>query len=99
MALLLPIFNGSGGLITVSIACELGQRLDDAFIKIDFTIDQIDWYSLPIEIKRMLPMVIANAQRPVLLECFGNVACTREVFKNVRIKPPAVVNINCFKTV
>lgn len=31
--------------------CELGQRLSDAFEKIKFTIDQFDWYLLPIQVK------------------------------------------------
>lgn len=62
-----------------------GQRLTDEFDEIKLTIDKFKWYLLPIEIKRMLPMIKANAQEPVPLECFGSIVCIREVFKNVGI--------------
>lgn len=61
----------------------LGQNLADAFDEIQFTIKQLDWLLLPIELKRMLPMIIAVAHRPVTVECFGSITCTRDVFKNV----------------
>lgn len=85
MALMLPIIDGDAGLIAALIACELGHGMNDAFEEIYFTIEQFDWYLFPVEIKRVLPIIIASAQQPVTLECFGNIACTREVFKNVGI--------------
>lgn len=84
MSLLLnSTLNGIEGLVIVFIVSELGQRLNNAFEEIDLTIEQFDWYIFPIEIQRMLPMIIANAQQTVSLECFGSIACAREVFKNV----------------
>lgn len=83
---LLSIFNGLCGLVAVFIACELGQRMTDAFDEINDTLDQSNWYLLPIEFQRILPMIMVNAQQPVFLECFGSIGCTRDVFKNVRIK-------------
>lgn len=85
MILLVPVINGIIGLILAFIACEIGQRTGNAFDKIDFTIKQFDWYLFPIEIKQMLPMIIAVAHQPVSLECFGSITCTKEVFKNVGI--------------
>lgn len=76
--------NGIIATALVFIACELGQRLGDALEEIDTTVERFDWYLFPIEIKRMLPMIIANAQNAVKLECFGSIHCTRELFKNVR---------------
>lgn len=70
----------------VFIVCELGQRMTDAFEKIDISMDHLDWYLFPIEIQRQLPMIIVVAQQSVLLESFGSIGCTREVFKNVRTK-------------
>lgn len=85
MSVLLNVtLNGLLGLAMVFIACELGERLNGAFEKIDVTIDKFDWYLFPIEIKRILPMIMANAQQPVSLECFGSIACNREVFRKVR---------------
>lgn len=83
--LLVPLVDGIIGVATVFISCELGQRMSDSFDKINFTIDQLDWYLFPIKIQRMLPMIIEIAQEPVELECFGSIACIREVFKNVGI--------------
>lgn len=77
--------NGAAGLILVFIACELGQRITDAFDGIDCTIDQLDWYLFPIEIKRVLPIIIVSAQQPVSVGCFGSIICIRVVFKNVGI--------------
>lgn len=76
-------FDGLIGLILVFIASELGQRMNDAFEEIGTDLDELDWYLFPIEIKRMLPRIIANAQQPVTLECFGSIACTREIFRKV----------------
>lgn len=83
MPLLLLILNGVFGLAAVFIASELGQRITDAFEKIDSTIEKFDWYLFPIEIKQMLPMIIAIAQQPATIACFGSINCTRDVFKNV----------------
>lgn len=70
----------------VFFACELGQRVNDAFDEIKVTIDQFDWYSFPIAVQRMLPMIIAVAQKPVSLECFGSISWTREVFRQVSVE-------------
>lgn len=63
-------------LAMVFMCCELGQRTSEEFEKIKYTINQSNWYLFPIEVKRMLPMIIANAQDPVALECFGSIACS-----------------------
>lgn len=85
MILVLPVMNGSTGLALVFIACELGQRINNAFDEIDSTIEQFDWYLFPIEVKRILPMIIVIAQQPIALECFGSIACSREIFEKVGI--------------
>lgn len=83
--LLLLIINGSFAFATVFIACEIGQQMNDAFEKIYFTVTRFKWYLFPIEIRRLLPIIMANAQQPVSLECFGSIICSREVFKKVSI--------------
>lgn len=84
--LLISILNGIFAFATVFIACELGQRMYNAFEKIDFNIEQLKWYLFPSKIKRLLPMIIAAAQEPVEMECFGSMTCTREVFEKVSTK-------------
>lgn len=83
MPLLLLIFSGIFALTLVFIACELGQRLNNAFDRINLTIDRFNWYLFPNEVKCMLPMIIVLAQQPVSLECYGSIVCTRDVFKDV----------------
>lgn len=85
MPLLLLIVNGINGLSTVFFACEVGQRMTDSFEKINFTMELVDWYLFPNDIKRMFPMILAISQQPVSLECFGSIVCGREVFKKVCI--------------
>lgn len=85
-ALLNAALNGIFGIILVFISCELGQRMGDAFEEIGITIGEFDWYLFPIKIQRMLPMIIADAQQPVEVECFGSIACTRETFRKVVIE-------------
>lgn len=63
--------------------CELGQRISNAYGEIEDRIWQLDWYLLPIEIKRMLPTIILYAQRPSVIDFFGSMFCCREQFKKV----------------
>lgn len=67
----------------VFIACELCERVSDAFNQIDEVIDQLDWYKYPPDIKRMLPVIMINAQESIVIECFGSISCSRMVFKQV----------------
>lgn len=67
----------------VLFSCEGGEILSNKSNGIIDVITQFDWYLLPIEIKQMLPMLIINAQQPMLLKFFGNVSCSREQYKKV----------------
>lgn len=91
---LLMILCGIFAFTLVFITCELSQRLGNAFDEIDFIVDQFDWYLFPIEMKRLLPLIMSISQQPVSLECFGSIMCTREVFKNVRINQPTNHHLN-----
>lgn len=67
----------------IFVASELCQRISSAFDEIDYEVDQLSWYLFPIEIWRMLPMIIMSAQEPITFECFGSISCERITFKNV----------------
>lgn len=67
----------------VFIACELCERVSEAFERIEDVMDQLNWYGSPTEIKRILPMIIVNTQEPVSIECFGSISCSRMVFQKV----------------
>lgn len=79
------IFYGAWAVSMVFAACEFGQRFSIAFNEIDDVVGQTDWYLLPIEIKRMLPIIIINSQQPCALEFFGSLSCSREQFKKVKL--------------
>lgn len=67
------------------IPCELSERVSHAFNGINDMIWTVDWYKFPIEMKKMIPIILIESQSPVSLKCFGSIACDRELFKRVRI--------------
>lgn len=64
-------------------ACELGQRVQQAFIECSDIIYQLDWYKFPAEIQQILPLIMNFTQQPINFECFGSTACVRETFRFV----------------
>lgn len=77
------IFNLVWTLALVFVPCEIGERVRSEFMTLNFTISQFDWHLFPDEIQKILPVIIINAQQPVLIEWFGSISCVREVFKKV----------------
>lgn len=70
--------------LCIWIVCKLGQRITDVFASIKDIFDQFDWYAHPQAIKRMLPTILLNVQKPVDVKCFGSFAANREGCKQVR---------------
>lgn len=70
-------------MITTFIVCEFGQRVNSAFQEINDLIDEFNWYTYPMEIQRISPIIMAAVQRPVTIQAFGNIVCIRELFKKV----------------
>lgn len=85
MILWTSILYGFCGFGLVFSTCEIGQRFTKAFDEIDREIEQLDWYLFPIEIQRILPTIIINAQEPIVIECFGIISCNRDQFKKVSL--------------
>lgn len=77
------VFNLVWTLALVFIPCEIGERVRTEFMKLNFTVSQFDWHLFPYEIQKILPIIILNAQQPVLIEWFGSISCVRDVFKKV----------------
>lgn len=74
---------GFWAIVMVFFACEIGQRFTNAYDEIDSTINQMNWNDLPMEIKRILPIIMINTQQPFEIKCFGSTACSRDTFKRV----------------
>lgn len=64
----------------------MGQQMSNAFEEINVTFGQFDWHLFPIDVQKLLPIILVNVQRPVHLSYFGSVLCaSRETFKKVRL--------------
>lgn len=79
------IYFTTHAIVMVFLTCEHAQRFTNAFSGIDDVFDQLDWYLLPIEIKRILPTVILYVQQPVKVVFFGSFSCDRELSNRVSI--------------
>lgn len=80
---LLLLYLVSWPLATTYIACEIGEQLNTEFSNICELIDQLKWYLFPINVQKILPLIIISVQTPIDLECFGSISCSREVFNCV----------------
>lgn len=83
LVLIKPIFIAFWSFSLVFLICEFGQMLTDHFDQLGDAITDCDWTLFPKGIQKILPIVIQNTQREVVLETFENAACNRESFKMV----------------
>lgn len=81
--LVIIFFNSCYALGLIFVVCELCQRVCDGFEEVNRTMDQLYWLSYPIEIRRMLTIILVFAQQPVQFQVFGSIACCRDSFKRV----------------
>ena len=65
--------------------CEFGERVTYQFEMFNHELDLCNWYLYPIEMQRMLIIVVANAQQSMFVRGYGNLACVRDAFKRVNI--------------
>lgn len=82
--LMMTIFEVVYSFGILFIACEICQRNNLAFNECNEMTEQCKWYSFPMKIQRMLPLILNFMQQPVEIKCFGGLACERETFKHVR---------------
>lgn len=69
--------------IFILMFCELGEMVCNQFEMFNDSLEQCNWYSLPIEMQQMMIIFMANAQQPTWISGFGNILCTRDTFKKV----------------
>lgn len=65
------------------IYCYFGDQVTSQFNNIVDSFYSIDWYLLPLNIQKDLPLVIFAADSKVHIKGFGTTSCTRETFKKV----------------
>lgn len=85
VVLLESIFLGVAALNLVGATCEIGERLTSSCNGVEVQIYKLDWYLYPLEIKRLLIPMMVYAQKPVEINFFGTLSCSRQQFKQVRL--------------
>lgn len=65
------------------IYCNFGDQVTTQFGGIDSKLYLCNWYNLPIELEKNIPMMLLSVQKPIYLRGFGSTSCTRETFKKV----------------
>lgn len=70
--------------------CEIGQRLENTFDEINDAFCLLEWYLYPAKVQQMLVPILIITQKPVEINFFGSIACSREQFKKVRL--PSTTN-------
>lgn len=93
--LLITIFEVIYSFGVLLIACELGQRINLAFMECSDMFDQFEWYSFPAEIQRMLPLILNFMQQPIEVKCFGSTTNDRDTFKYVKLFQLNLLQLNC----
>lgn len=64
--------------------CELGERITGRFNEIDNEIFYSDWYTFPMNVQKILPIIINGTQSSIVFRGIGSMECTRESFKRVK---------------
>lgn len=83
VSLVKPIFIIFWSFGQIFLFCNFAENVTSQFAELNDTFYQCDWYVFSPKVQRMLPTIMINAQQPVIVRGFGNILCTREVFKNV----------------
>lgn len=81
--LISPLVLASWSFASVFLYCEFGASVTTEFAKFDDELYQSKWYSLPVEIQKMMMIFIASTQKPVFIRGFCNIVCIRDSFKKV----------------
>lgn len=86
---------------TLYMFCHFGSQVTHRFEDVADAIYQLEWYRLPLDSQKHLPMMLAMAQKKIYLRAFGrNIHCSRGVFAKVnqfsspKIKRPMICHGN-----
>lgn len=69
-------------LLVLFVLCNFADDVSDRFERANIYV-HCDWYKFPGEVQHLLPIIIINTQKSVVVKGFGNIDCTREQFKMV----------------
>lgn len=63
--------------------CDFGERFSAAFESLNSVYNQFAWHLFPLDVQRMLSILMIVAQKPTKLRAFGSISCGRITFQNV----------------
>ncbi|XP_055322149.1 putative odorant receptor 85d isoform X2 [Sitodiplosis mosellana] len=78
-----PLFQTFWSFAVLFLICEFGQTLTNHFDQLKDVIYDCDWTAFPKDMQKILPIIIQNTQRPVVLQICEDFSCSRESFKKV----------------
>lgn len=70
----------------IVISCNCGEFLVLRFDMVAEELYKSDWYLFPLEVQRMLIVVIAQTQQPTYIRSYGNITFTRQTLKMVTLQ-------------
>lgn len=86
MELIRPLTIIFWSFVSIFLTCDFGERVSNRFDVIDDVLCQFEWYDLPLEVQKMLPIIMMSTQQTVVFKGFGNIWLLREVFRQVSAK-------------
>lgn len=78
-------FEGLWAFAFIVFFCEFGHHVYNAFDDLNAAIDQFDWYRFPIEIQKVLPIIMKGCQNTSSIKGYGDVLCIRDTSKKVKL--------------
>lgn len=69
--------------LLVFMVCDIAEDVNFQFEFLAKKLYQYDWYLLPIRMQRIYLIFMAHTQQTPHIQGFGNIVCSREIFKKV----------------
>lgn len=81
--ILLILIPGTMVVIWLYLFCHFGDMITQKFEHIAYSVYDVKWYTLSLNLQKTLPLVIMQAQKNVFFQGYAGIKCTRELFKKV----------------
>lgn len=85
LELMIPVILVFWSFVIIYFYCNHGEMMTTQFNDFNEQVCQCNWYFLPMEIQKMLLILLSATGQPVLIRGYGSIVCTRDSFKNVSI--------------
>lgn len=65
--------------------CRFGSNVTFAFKMVSADIYQLDWHEYPMEVRKLMPIIIALTQKRIFMHGYDDTQKTHSVFKKVTL--------------